>query len=84
MTDAIVTAAPRRRASVSELNILLVLVAICAVFEILGWRLAFDLQRRFARIAEQGRCRSDAGRLNTGQRLYTRESPLVKIEFGVA
>ncbi|HWL56977.1 MAG TPA: ABC transporter permease [Paracoccus sp. (in: a-proteobacteria)] len=37
MTDAIVTAAPRRRASVSELNILLVLVAICAVFEMLGW-----------------------------------------------
>jgi len=37
MTDAIVTATPRRRASVSELNILLVLVAICAVFEMLGW-----------------------------------------------
>lgn len=37
MTDATVTAAPRRRASVSELNIVLVLVAICAIFEILGW-----------------------------------------------
>lgn len=38
MTDATALPTPRRRgASVAELNILLVLVAICAVFEILGW-----------------------------------------------
>ena len=38
MTDATVNAMPaKRRPMMAELNILIVLVAICAVFEILGW-----------------------------------------------